>query len=222
VAAIQQADRILQVLGSHGGFAQLNDIVRKTGIPKSSAHRVVNELVRTGMVEQGDGPRYRIGMRIVELASSRINDMDVVQKFVQVCGSWDRLTEDSIVLSVLDGDDVIYVACRNGSRPVGVHYRIGMRLPAHTTASGKAMLAWRARSSARRAEDPEYQQIRERGYSIDDEGTAPGMTCFGAPVQSTDGTVTCAVAISIVKASVRESDYEMFAREVKLLARALA
>jgi DNA-binding IclR family transcriptional regulator len=42
---------------------------------------------------------------------------------------------------MLDGAEVVYLACQNGDRPLGVTFRIGMRLPAPYTATGKAMLS---------------------------------------------------------------------------------
>lgn len=224
MAAIAQAGAILAALNGEEGFVPFREIIRRTGLPKSSAHTVIGELLKLGWLERGDGPAYRIGLRIVELASARINNMDIVRRFSEVCATWQRVPDESIVLSMLDGPDVLYLAYRNGTRSVGIQYRIGMRLPARSTASGKAILAHQP-SLQEGLEDKLRQELdvtRIRGYSIDDEQTAPGVICFGAPIRPRNaGGAWCAVAISLMKASITPADYDQLADEAMLLAEAL-
>lgn len=95
------------------------------------------------------------------------------------------------MLSRLCGREVVYIDTRHGRRPVAVHYEIGLRLPAHCTASGKALLAalpaervgelyadgvfdaLTPRSIGSRDElAAELDQVRSRGFAVDDEQTA--------------------------------------------------
>jgi IclR family transcriptional regulator, blcABC operon repressor len=225
MASISQAGKILAALDGEEGFVPFGELVRRTGLPKSSAHTVISELVKVRFLERGDGPVYRIGLRMVELASARINNMDVVRRFSEVTASWQGVPDESIVLSMLDGTDILYLAYRNGNRSVGIQYRIGMRLPAPLTASGKAILAWQRKlpeslTDSRLREELDITRLR--GYSIDNEETAPGVICFGAPILPRSGdTVWCAVAISLIKASITPADYDQLGDEAMLLAKAL-
>lgn len=133
----------------------------------------------------------------------------------------------------------LYLACRNGNRPFGLQYRIGMRLPAATATSGKAALALEEEPAVRaRFPDDivagrdglgattvddllvEFAEIRIRGCSVDDEETAPGMLCFGAALEEPAGK-KFAVAISMIKASVGKDEYERFGKKIMVLARSL-
>ena len=224
MASISQAGKILAALDGEEGFVPFGELVRRTGLPKSSAHTVISELLKIRLLERGDGPVYRIGLRIVELATARINNMDVVRRFSEVTATWQGVPDESIVLSMLDGPDVLYLAYRSGTRSVGIQYRIGMRLAAHSTASGKAILAWQQRLPD--GLDPKLREeldiTKLRGYAIDNEETAPGVICFGAPILSPGGDgVLWAVAISLIKASITPADYDQLGDEAMLLAKAL-
>jgi IclR family transcriptional regulator, blcABC operon repressor len=114
---------------------------------------------------------------------------------------------------------VVYIACRNGNLPLGVTYRIGMRLPAHCTATGKALLSTlpldRVRALYRgaplrqltakshksvKALLSDLHEARARGYAIDDEEVREGMCCIGAPVFDSSGShAIAAVAVSTLK-----------------------
>ncbi len=167
---------------------------------------------------------------------------DLTVEFARVWDELSLLPEETIVLSVLDGADVVYVACRNGSQPLGFNFRIGMRLPANCTASGKALLStlppgrvealmrsagMRAltRHSANRIGVLQRQlaQARARGYSFDDEETRDGMICFGAPVfDSRGGEGAAAVAVSMLKASADRRRAVLASRAVVETAAALS
>ena len=237
MSGIEQADRILELLSEREAPVPFGEIVSETGLPKSSIHGVLRRMQDLQWIERLDGPRYRIALRLVQFARTRLNT-EVTRRFIEVCDRLKKIPNEAVVLSILEGTDVIYLACRNGSRPFGVQYQIGMRLPAATTASGKAVLAQldedeiRARFAAgvptngagsEKSVDEllaELERTRERGFSIDDEETAPGMICFGAGVPQ--GQMNgCAVAISLIKASITEADHDSFGREVMDLANAL-
>jgi DNA-binding IclR family transcriptional regulator len=149
------------------------------------------------------------------------------------------LAEDTVVLSLLDGRDVLYVHTRSGSRPVAVHYEIGMRLPAHCTASGKSLLAALPPATTATlyadgrfdAMTPhsigsladlfrELERTRKRRYAIDDEETAVGMICFGAAVRGAAGPVG-ALSVSMVKAAVDPDRAQFTAESLLRLSQAL-
>jgi DNA-binding IclR family transcriptional regulator len=116
---------------------------------------------------------------------------------------------------------VVYVGCRNGMRQLVLNFRIGMRLPATCTASGKAILSTlpalrvkalvadaglrtltQKRIAGMAGLWKQLDQARKCGYAIDDEETGDGMICFGAPVfDSSSGEAVAGVAVSMLKAS---------------------
>lgn len=216
-----KAVSVLRTLAESSEPLPLGRLASDLGLPKSSLHDVCSTLVESSLVEKDSDGRYQLGVLVVELARQHLSNMDLVGNFLKLCRTFDL--NEAIVLSVLNGPDVVYVACVNADRPLAVRYQIGMRLPAAFTASGKAILATKNDDDVRallgggvsslinpgtsKSADElvaELALIRERGYSIDDEETAIGMICFGAPiVQGRSEECHAAIAVSMVKSSVR-------------------
>jgi DNA-binding IclR family transcriptional regulator len=219
VPAIARATQVLDALDSTGRPLTFGELAARVDLPKSSLHNICTSLASVGILERGSDDRWQIGLRIVELARSRLRGMDLVNAFLYVSRNSPPPME-TVVLSVLRGCDVTYVSVLQGDHPVAVRYEIGMRLPAAFTASGKAILAGLTDRRVRQligefaqndriAAPPkpinalinELNEIRARGFSIDDEETALGMICAGAAIWASDAVGPAgAVALSTVKA----------------------
>lgn len=239
--ALENASLILDVLADSGEPVAFSQLAARSRLPKSSLHNLCGDLVRTGLIERLPDGRYRLGLRLVELARGRLAATDVVSRFMEACSTADSVPDETAVLSVLDGSDALYLACRHGNRPIAVRYQIGMRLPAAFTATGKCLLA--ARSDAEISEligsdivrNPhtgatkyvddllrDLAVVRELDYSVDDEDTAPGMICFGAPVYGVDHShAEAAIGISLVKATVSAERHGELISSVKSLAESM-
>lgn len=221
VPAVARAAQLLNVLAATKEPMGLAALVKALQLPKSTVHGLCATLVDAGLLARFDNA-YHLGVRIMDLAHAYLARTDITAEFVRILNSETPMPEESIVLSVLDGADIVYVACRNGSRPFGFNFRIGMRLPANCAASGKALLSTIpasrveefARSRAfyaltrKSVTKPapllkQLAQVRRNGYAIDDEETRHGMVCIGAPVfASSAREAVAAVAVSMPKAAL--------------------
>lgn len=242
VPAVARAARLLELLAASIEPVTLAALTRQLELPKSTVHGLCATLVQTGLVTRLENGSYHLGLRIMDLAHAFLARTDLTGEFVRILEHTAPLPEESIVLSVLDGADIVYVACRNGTRPFGFNFRIGMRLPANCTASGKALLAslpperiadlaqQRAfygltRKSITELEPLQRQlaQIRRQGHAFDDEETREGMVCIGAPVFGTAiGEALAAVGISMPKSAISDVRRAAAVRTVKALAEELS
>jgi DNA-binding IclR family transcriptional regulator len=240
VPSVVRAVRILEAVGNAVRPPTLGELARSLGIPKSTTHDLCATLVQERLLVRSADGRFRLGVRVLELYRAYDAASDLSAAFAEVCEELLPRHEETLVLSVLDGREVVYVACRNGTQPIAVNYRIGLRLPAHCTATGKAILsalpeeqvrqlfacgelARPTRRSVGSVEElvEELARTRERGYSVDDEETVDGMCCVGAPVYTRSG-VYAGVAFSTVKARLTPNRLEELARQVTRLARRLS
>lgn len=219
VPSILKAVQILDTLAMAKASMTLAELTQHLALPKSSVLALCTSLTLTGMLSRVDGGAYKLGTHLLDLSHAYLANIDLTKEFI---GTWDALAMppgEGIVLGVLDATDVVYVACRNSDSPLGVTYRIGMRLPANCTATGKALLSTlpdeRVRALYRnkalekltphshatlKALLKDLQATRRRGYAIDDEETREGMRCFGAPVFDSSGSYAiAAVAVSTLK-----------------------
>ncbi len=219
VPAVLRAAQILDTLAEAREPQGLADLTRLLALPKSSVLGLCNTLTTVGLVTRHADGRFGLGVHLVELAHAYLAGVDLTQEFNNAWDDMHVLPKEGVVLAVLDGTDVVYVACHNSEMPLGVAYRIGMRLPASCTATGKALLATfpdeRVRELYRNAKLPkltpnsrgslkkllaDLASARECGYALDDEETREGMICIGAPVfDASKSQAIAAVAVSMLK-----------------------
>ncbi|HMN83508.1 MAG TPA: IclR family transcriptional regulator [Burkholderiaceae bacterium] len=222
VPAVQRASRLLDHLAQAREPVTLAALVRELSLPKSSMHGLLATLVELDLVRRLPAGEFALGPRVLQWANGYTSQTDIVGAFNEHAGRIDALRAETVMLAVLDEADVVYLACRPGSRPLAVNFRVGGRFPATCTSSGKAMLSTQpdqavrsrlAASGLRRLTRHsigsmatllrQLGEAREHGYAVDDEETAEGMYCFGAPVFSAgQHEATAAVAVSLIKATV--------------------
>lgn len=243
--AVVRAAAVLDLIAGSAVPLSLADLARETGLPKSTLHGLCGTLVQLNLITRLDGGQMTLGPHIMMWANAFLARIDITQEFF---ASWDDmrvLPRETITLSIRDGAEVVYIACRNGSRPLGFTFRTGMRLPSVYTATGKAMLGTLPDEAVRkllgggdapwpepltslgpRSVDAllvELAQGRRRGYSVDREGVREGMYCFGAPVFDSNGPEAVAgVAVSILSGEVDDALQERAGQAMRSLARRLS
>ncbi|MET9031121.1 IclR family transcriptional regulator [Nocardia sp. NPDC004168] len=191
----------------------LVELAERTGLPRSTVHRILDQLIRLRWLAHAPGG-YRLGLRTLELgglAADQNEIRDVVSPLLHdVCQQTGMVGH----LGVLDGRDVLYLDKVGGRIAASVPTRLGGRMPAHSTALGKALLATldpsiveasfrdrlpqlTARTLADRAElHRELGRIRNRqGVAVDNEESVPGITCVAVPIRGR-GAAVAAVSLS--------------------------
>ncbi|HVQ84335.1 MAG TPA: IclR family transcriptional regulator [Mycobacterium sp.] len=199
-------DRISLVLDAFDGPGRLTlaQIVRRTGLPRSSAHRMLERLVQLRWLRRS-GRDYELGMRLVELGSLAVHQDRLVRAAGPLLGELHRATGLVVHLAVLDGPDVVYLEKMGDQR---IPTRVGCRQPAHCTAVGKAILAYRDEeaeldlrvrktkysisSSAQLA--VELAKVRAHGVAFEREESLLGFGCVAAPIGG-PGEAVAAVSV---------------------------
>jgi DNA-binding IclR family transcriptional regulator len=199
-------DRISLVLDAFDGPGRLTlaQLVRRTGLPRSSAHRMLERLVQLRWLRR-TGRDYELGMRLVELGSLAVHQDPLVRAAGPLLGDLHRATGFVVHLAVLDGPDVVYLEKVGDQR---VPTRVGGREPAHCTAIGKAILASRDEdaeldlrvrktkysisNSAQLA--AELAKVRAHGVAFEREESMLGFGCVAAPIGG-PGEAVAAVSV---------------------------
>ncbi|TFV57845.1 IclR family transcriptional regulator [Mycobacterium sp. PS03-16] len=191
-------DRVSLVLDAFDGPGRLTlaQIVRRTGLPRSSAHRMLERLVQLRWLRR-NGRDYELGMRLVELGSLAVHQDRLHRAATPLLHDLHRATGLVVHLAVLDGSDVVYLEKIGDRMVAALPSRVGGRQPAHCTAIGKAMLAYNADacddvdlsnrrtkysigSAAQLAGD--LDKVRAHGVAFDREEALPGFGCVAAPI----------------------------------------
>lgn len=242
VPAVARALAVLDHLARQRQPMTMARLATELALPKSSVHGLCNTLLALGYLRrQGDG-HLQIGPRVMSLAEAFLAGTDVTREFDALWQQAGQVPDETVLLSVLDGPEVVYLAARNGSRPLGLAFKVGMRLPAHLAATGKAMLAFLPPADVQRrfaAQGPleqltgrgpqdlptlaqELALTRQRGYSIDDEGVRLGVYCIAAPVFDAGGRPVAGIGVCLNKAMLHLDDAARERQRVLDTARALS
>ncbi|NKW16404.1 helix-turn-helix domain-containing protein [Rhodococcus hoagii] len=133
-------DRVISVLSAFSGSEALTSsrIAHRTGLPRSSVHRLLQRLVELGVIRR-DGFDYRVGLKLFELGSVALAQHEVHQIAMPYMSRLSRATGMSVYLATLSGPDVVFIdeVWTDWAAPL----RRGIAHPAHQTASGKMLLA---------------------------------------------------------------------------------
>jgi DNA-binding IclR family transcriptional regulator len=222
VPAVERAARLLDALAASRQPLSLADLARALGLPRSSVHGLLATLVALDLARRNGDAEFSLGPKALQWADAYGTQSDVLRAFDAQVDRIPALGTETVMLATLEGADVVYLACRQGSRALAVNFRVGGRFPAAATSSGKAMLASLPDDAVRERIGPaglrrltrhgvatlpallrQLEVFRRQGWAVDDEETAEGMQCFGAAVFGARGLAAqAAVAVSVIKAGL--------------------
>lgn len=190
----------------------LSQLTERTGLPKSTVHRMADQLVDLRWLER-TSTGYRLGMRFFEvggLVASRGHLRERALPFLQDLQTASR---HAVHLGILEGNDVVILEKLYGHGAPNLPTRVGGRMPAHCTAAGKALLAFApekvvdeviagglVRRTGRTIVVPElFRQelatIRTAHWALETEENVPGTRCVAAPIRGS-GRAIAAVSVS--------------------------
>lgn len=238
--AVLRAATVLEVIARHpNAYPRVSDIARETGIPHSSVTNLLAALVEARFVRRM-GAGFGLGPAVIELAATFLRSDDLVQRFRDFVPATETLSAETAQLATLDDDEVLFLARHDGTQPIALTSGIGRRLPASSTAIGKAMLArldpaelaatlteplprLTERSHATLASlSDDLAEIRERGHAIDDEEAAPNVVCLAVPVDTPEGEPRYAVSTTLFKDRLIPELHERLVTDLAALASSLA
>lgn len=189
-----------------GAGLGITDLTRRTGLPKATVYRLVNELAAVGLLERC-GSGWRIGMKMFELGQLAPLQNSFRDTAADVPLELRERTQMTVNLAVMSGSDVLYLEILRGPKVPKPPTRVGGRWPLHATGLGKALLAFGGEQviegllvSGLRRVGPrtitapgllarELARVRDDGAAFDREESACGLTCVASPVFAPDGAV---------------------------------
>jgi DNA-binding IclR family transcriptional regulator len=237
--SVRRALGLLLFVGEHDDprGVSLKDIAEGLELNKSTALRLFEPLIDFGLVAQDDETgRFRLGARVVSLGQSFLSRVDVRALAHPALRALMTDTGETVHLTIYDHPDVVYVDKVESPNVVHMRSEIGKRMPAYSTATGKAFLAHLpadqvgdaiARGLPRRtaktittAEElhAELGKIREQGWAVDNVENEDGVRCVGAPILDHLGAVVAALSVSGPTMRVTEDRVPELGAQVKTVA----
>jgi DNA-binding IclR family transcriptional regulator len=217
VQSVERAFDLLEALAA-GGELGVTELAARTGLVPSTAHRLLATLTSRGYVTQSSlSSRYLLGYKLVEVASGLEHRLARLRAVARPhLETIQRATGETTNLVIRDGDRVVYVDQVEGSRSVRMFTAVGTAAPAHTTGSGKAIMAYGPPEVATAlyagrerlvrltprtlvtldALRDDFLRILRRGYAIDNEEHEEGVGCVAAPLFDHTGHPCAAISVS--------------------------
>lgn len=232
--SIDKALRALLTLADAGPAGlPLADVANRLELNKSSLHVTLSALRFRNFVEQSPSTGfYRLGPALEQLSQTYLNSLDIRATLRPAVQRLAEQVDEVCHISVLDGCEILYIEKIESTKAIQPGTRVGGRLPALTTAMGRAMIAhefptynaFRARfegalvprtPNAPRDLDGEWKCIcdaRERGYGVDNQENVEGLVGVAVAVLRGGWAVA---AVSVVSLADGNVDFERNAQLIR-------
>lgn len=214
--SIQRIFHVIEVLSRHTTGISLQQLSIETGLAKSTAHRMLTSLVDLGYVVQDSfSSHYRLTLKMFELGSGVVNDMDILATARPHLDRLSRHTGEAVHLVLRDGVDIVYLHKSEASGARRMSSQVGLRTPLFCTGVGKAILAtlspkeveqiWQKSPIQQITEhtiidfhqlSDQLKAIQQKGYAIDDEENELGIRCVAVALPGPGGKADAAFSIS--------------------------
>ncbi|WP_405792006.1 IclR family transcriptional regulator [Streptomyces sp. NBC_00029] len=240
-SALEKSLRVLEAVAAPGGPHRLAELTAAAAVPKSSTFRILASLAEQGFVRREADSRYGVGPRLRGL--SALVGAGEPASIGRILGGLREATGQTVHLALHTGETITCIRKLEGGedQPFRTASRVGMRMPLHTTAIGKSVLAHLPAEEVRdligatglprrtpqtltteRALYAQLAEVRARGFALDDEENEPAIRCIGAAILGPAGRPVGGVSVTAVTFLVSREEIQAYAPALGSAAEALA
>jgi DNA-binding IclR family transcriptional regulator len=220
----------------------LPEVARNLGVPKSSTHCLLLTLEREGYLQRDmETRRYVFGMKIFSLANITLAGTKLREQAAPYLRALMSRTRLTVHLAIRDEDDAVVIEKIDPPGLMRLATWVGKRMDLHCTGVGKALLAYLPGEEFSRlmAKHPlprhnentivalgklreQLSNIRQVGYSFDDEEDELGLRCIGAPVVGYEGHVVGAISVAGTTSQMHQGNIADLAAQVRQTSTAIS
>jgi len=233
VLSLARGLEVIESFEGHTDGQTVAEIARITGLSRAAVRRLMITLERLGYAEYS-GRVYRLKTRVLKLGFSYLTSTSLPTIAQPILERVTELVHESSSLSILDGDEIVYLARSAAKRVMSIGLSVGSRLPAYCTSMGRVLLA-----ALRDVELAAYldrvelkaltpktvtdkssmleiiQSVRAQDYALTDEELELGLRSIAVPVRNRQNRTVAAINVGVHAARV--STAEMIERLLPIL-----
>ncbi len=214
VQSLERGLAVIRAFDEHNPELTLSDVARSTGLTRAAARRFLLTLADLGYVRT-DGRWFSLSPRILELGYAYLSSQSLTEVAEPHLERLVAEVHESSSVSVLDGEDIVYVARVPTSRIMTVSINVGTRFPAYATSMGRVLLAafedeqldaYLAGADLKPlsprtitstdALRSELSKVRRQGWALVDQELEEGLRSVAAPIRDRSGATIAAVNLS--------------------------
>jgi DNA-binding IclR family transcriptional regulator len=197
--------QVLRLLAAAPGPLPASQLATRLGIPRASAYRLLEAMEAEGFVARfPDEGRWGLGVATFEVGSAYLRRQPLERLARPLLARLVAQTRHTAHLGILLGPELLYLLVERPRRPDPLVTAVGVRLPAHRTASGRAILAHLPAEQVRAAfsrgglprELDDLRQDRRRGWSVEEGLVTPGYGSVAAAVLDPSGRPAAAISVT--------------------------
>lgn len=230
IQSVERALKILDLFDEHKSELKITEISEKMGLHKSTVHSLLKTLHEYSYIDQNpDNGKYRLGLKLAERGNLVISNMDIRKTAKKYLLDLSTKTGQTVHLGILDGREGVYIDKVEGEQSIIRYSRIGRRLPLHSTAIGKVLLAYQPPNEMEHLLKnynyqyqtantiineavfrKEIEKVTEQGYAVDEQENEQGVRCAAVPIFNGKGQVLAAISISTLISRVNDPELQIF------------
>jgi IclR family pca regulon transcriptional regulator len=214
VQSLERGLAVIRAFDEHNPELTLSDVARASGLTRAAARRFLLTLSDLGYVRT-DGRWFTLSPRVLELGYAYLSSLSLPEVAEPHLERLVAEVHESSSVSVLDGEDIVYVARVPTSRIMSVSINVGTRFPAYATSMGRVLLSClddealevyleqvelRALSprtvTSQEALRRELAKARSQGWAMVDQELEEGLRSIAAPIRDRGGRTIAAVNLS--------------------------
>ncbi len=215
---IQSVAHALDVLEEFRGETDelgVTELSKKLKLHKNNVFRILATLQSRNYIEQNkSNDNYRLGVKCLELGQTFIRQRGLLKQAKGILQELAGATGETSYISFLRGNEVVYLDAVEGPSTVRVVSRVGLHLPLHATAAGKALVAYESDEELAKRFHGEFRRytkntkvtleelkkdlaaVRQNGFATDLDELEEGLRCLAAPIRDYTRKVVGAVSVS--------------------------
>ena len=214
LSSVRNAARLLKEFSRTDRELGVSELARRLGLATSTVHRLLATLAAERLLERTSGG-YRLGLALYDLGAIVAPHLNLHEAAMPVMAALRHTTGETVQLAVLDGLESVYIDRLESPHTVRIFARVGTRLPAATTSTGKTLLAALPSDELDRrladwqpvrhtpftiVDEPtlraRLREIAARGWAENREESRVGVVSVGAPVRGADAVVIAALSVA--------------------------
>lgn len=234
IGSVMKAIEIMDLLASSKEEIGATEISNQLKLNVSGTYHILNTLKVCEVIEQNPKTKkYRLGMKLWKMGKMAREQNHLALLLQPFLKKLRDITGETANLTILDNNEIIYIAQEESTRLVRMFTKIGARVPLYCSAAGKVLLAFQSTEKQRsilnniefypftektiirsKALEEQLQLIRDRGYAYDDEEREWGVSCIAAPIFDYDREVIAALSISGPTTRFTEENRSLWIQEI--------
>lgn len=213
VTALARGLDVIRAFDRTADALSMSEVAERTGLARATARRLLFTLEQLGYV-RNERRKFSLTPRVLNLGYAYLSSKPIAELALPTMEHVVETLGESCSMSVLDGDDVVYIARVPPKHLMTIPVNVGSRLPAYATSTGRVLLAelpddqlsrYLAKVQIKRFTEHTVtaqklpaviRAAREQGYALADQELEEGLRALAVPIRSRNGTVIASLNIS--------------------------